>query len=342
MGPGFAARMTAWAVACCISALPAMAAAAETVKIAHLGIVADAPFYIAIDKGYFAKEGVSVALVKVSSAAQATLPLATDEVQVAGGAMSAGLFNAFARGLPIRVAMARTRDMPGFSSDTLLVRDDLRSTVHTLKDLKGRRIAINAPAAALDYMVAKMLASAGVAFNEVNTIYMPWPDMGAAFANKGIDAGAVTEPFAAIYDRRKLAFLFRRAADVLRDPPLEVSVILYGESWIDRNPHQVTAFTIAYLEGVRDYYNAMRGGPLRAEVVDILMKYTSLKDESAYDRIQWSYMDPNAELSMASLKDQLAWYESRHAIEKKVDVASMIDTRFLDQALRKLGRVTVK
>ena len=33
--------------------------------------------------------------------------------------MSAGLFNAFGRDLPIRVAMARTRDTPGYSSDTL-------------------------------------------------------------------------------------------------------------------------------------------------------------------------------------------------------------------------------
>jgi len=250
--------------------------------------------------------------------------------------------NAFARGLPIRVTMARTRDMPGFSSDTLVVRDDLRASVRSLKDIKGLRIAINARAAVLEYMVAKMLASAGIAFNQVETTYMPWPDMGTAFANKAIDAGAVVEPFAEIFDRRKLAFPFRRAADVLREPPLEVSVILYSKRWIDHDPDQVTAFTVAYLKAVRDYYNAMRGGPKRAEVVDILMKYTSLKDRSAYDNIQWSYMDPNAELSIASLKDQLDWYKSRGAIEKNVNVASMIDTRFLDRALRKLGRVSVK
>ena len=172
---------------------------------------------------------------------------------------------------------------------------------------------------------------------------MPWPDMGAAFANKG--------------DRRRrrwssrsppnmtnapLAFPFARAADILHDPPLEVSVILYGKSWIDRSPDQVRAFAVAYLEGVRDYYDAMRGGPLRAEIIDILAKYTPLKDKALYDRIAWSYMDPNAELSIASLIDQQEWYARSGEIEHKVDVAAMIDRRFLDYALSKLGRVEAR
>ena len=90
---------------------------------------------------------------------------------------------------------------------------------------------------------------------------MPWPDMGTAFANQGIDAGALVEPFTTQYADRKLAFPFRMAADVLRDPPLEVSVILFSKGWIDRSPDQARSFSVAYLQGVRDYYDAMRGGP---------------------------------------------------------------------------------
>ena len=36
----------------------AASASAQPVKIGDLGILADAPFYIAIEKGYFAAEGV--------------------------------------------------------------------------------------------------------------------------------------------------------------------------------------------------------------------------------------------------------------------------------------------
>jgi NitT/TauT family transport system substrate-binding protein len=238
--------------------------------------------------------------------------------------------------------MARTRDMPGFSSDTLLVRDDLRDSVKRIADLKGRTVAINAPASALDYMVGKMAASDGISFADIKTTYMPWPDMGAAFANKAIDAGAVVEPFPALYADRKLAFVFRRASQVLHDPPFEVSVILYSKGWMDRAPDDARAFTLAYLRAARDYYDAMHNGPQRAEVIDILAKHTTIKNKALYDRTEWSYMDPNAQLSLASLKDQEKWYESRGQLDKPVDVASMVDTRFLDEALGKLGRVDAK
>ncbi len=166
--------------------------------------------------------------------------------------------------------------------------------------------------------------------------------MGAAFANKAIDAGAVAEPFPALYADRKLALTFRRAADVLRDPALQVSVMLYSKGWVDRAPDDVRAFTAAYLQATRDYYDAMRGGAQRADVVDILTKHTNFTAKPLYDRIEWSYMDPNGQLLIGSLDDQEKWYERRGQLEKPVDVRAMIDTRFLDGALAKLGRVEVK
>lgn len=118
--------------------------------------------------------------------------------------------------------------------------------------------------------------------------------------------------------------------------------MLYNKDWMDKSPEAAQAFTIAYLKAARDYYDAMIGGPRRAEVIDILMKYTGLKTRALYDKIQWSYMDPNAELSLANLRDQQRWYEAQGALQGKVDVETMVDRRFLDKALEKLGRVEVR
>src|ERR1043166_7692530 len=124
-------------------ALSTGAALAQPVKIGELGILADAPFYIAIEKGYFAAEKVDVSLERFSSAAQATAPLSTNQVQVVGGGVSASLYNAFARDWPVRIAMARTRDWPGYSSDTLVLRNDLKASVTSARELKGKIVAIN-------------------------------------------------------------------------------------------------------------------------------------------------------------------------------------------------------
>ena len=324
------------ALSLAVSAAPAPAA---PVKVGDLGIVADAPVYIAIDKGYFKDAGVEVELEPFGSAVDTTLLLSTNALQVVGGGAGAGLFNALGRGWPVRIAMARTRDVPGYSSDTLILRQDLAGTVTTLAALKGRKVAVNAPSGALHYMVGKMLESAGLTVKDIDLVTMSWPDMGVAMTNRAIDAGAVVEPFTAQYKERGIALPFRRAADVLTSPPLEVSVILFSKEWTDKAPDQVRAFTTAYLRGVRVYYDAMTGGPARPEVVDILVKHTRLKDKTMYDKIQWSYMDPNAELSSTGLADQLAWYEKQGSVTSPVKLDTVIDTSFLDAALAKLGRV---
>ena len=82
----------------------------------------------------------------------------------------------------------------------------------------------------------------------------------------------------------------------------------------------------------------MKGGPKRAEVVDICAKYTSLKDKAMYDKIQWSYMDPNAEISFEGLRDQQDWYAKAGYVATKADLEGVVDPRFLHHALEKLGK----
>jgi len=310
--------------------------------VGELGILADAPIYIGIEKGYFAAEHIDVKLERFSSAAQATAPLSTNKVQVAGGGVGAALYNAFARDWPVRIVMARTRDVPGFSSDTLVVRNSLRDKIKTAADLKGRFVAINAPASVLQFMLGRLMESEGLKLDDLQTITMPWPDMGPGLESAAIDAGTVSEPFATLFAEKKIAFPFRRAADFIAKPPLEVSVMLYSKDWTDTNPEQAKAFTVAYLKGVRDYHDAMKGGPMRDEVISICAKYTSLKDKAMYDKIAWSYMDPNAEISVDGLRDQQNWYTKQGFVAQKADLEGMIDRTFLDYALKKLGRVEVK
>jgi NitT/TauT family transport system substrate-binding protein len=320
----------------------AATASAEPVKIGDLGILADAPFYIAIEKGYFAAEKVDVVLERFDSGTQEIAPLSTNQIQVAGGGVGAALYNAFGRNWPVRIVMARTRDMPGYSSDTLVIRNDLKSKVISAKDLKGKMIAINTPASVLHFMLGRLMESEGLTIKDVQTINMAWPNMGPGMESQAIDGGTVVEPFAQQFSQKNISFPFRRAADFMKKPPLEVSVILYSKGWMDKDPEQAKAFTVAFMKGVRDYVDAMKGGPKRAEVVEICVKYTSLKDKAMYEKMQWSYMDPNAEISFEGLKDQQDWYAKNGFVSQKASVEGMVDRRFLDYALGKLGKVDDK
>src|SRR5258707_5152434 len=225
--------------------LGAATASAQPIKIGELGIVADAPFYIAIEKGYFAAEKLDVALERFPSAAQATAPLSTNQIQVIGGGVGAALYTAAARDWPVRIVMARTRDWPGYSSDTLILRNDCKASVTSAKDLKGKMVAINTPASVVHFMLGRFMETEGLTIADVQTINMAWPNMGPGLETKALDGGMVVEPFAAQYAQKSIALPFRRAADFMKTPPLELSVILYSKAWMDKQPDQSKAFTVA-------------------------------------------------------------------------------------------------
>lgn len=330
------------AIVVCALALLAPGPGRADVKVSDLGVLADAPFYIGIEKGYFAAEKIDVSLVRFNSGQQAVAPLSVNQLQVGGGALSAALFNAFARDWPVRIAMARARDVPGHSGNALVIRKDLQSKVTSLADLKGMKIALNAPAASMQYMLGSMLAGAHLKLSDVETVYMPFPNMAVAFSTKAIDAATSTEPFTSEFQGQGFIYTLHQASEILRDPAMEVAVILYNKEWTEKNADEARRFSSAYLRGVRDYTDALQGGPNRHEVVSILTKYTNMKDPAAYDRMDWSWMDPNGEVSLDGLRAQQDWYAAQGSVPKKVVVEQMVDRSFLDYALSRVGRVQAK
>lgn len=336
-----------WSASGLVAGLLAGVAVASTAGVAgagpvvfgDLGILGDAPFYIAQEKGYFAQQKLEVATEPFDSAATAMLPLSTNKLQAVAGGLSAGLFNAFGRDLPLRIAFGNTRDMPGFSTDMLLLREDLRGHVTTIKDLRGRKIALNAKAGSLEYILGRVLQTEGLALGDVDLTYLSWPNQGTAFANKGIELGAFSEPFGSLYTEQKLAFPLWRAADVLRNPFVQVSVVLFNKSWMDSDPEQARAFALAYVQGMRYYYEAMKGGANRQDVIDILARHTTLKDKLLLNRIQWSYIDPNGDVTMESLRDQIDWFGKQGELSQPVALDKMVDRRYLEFVHEKLGHV---
>jgi NitT/TauT family transport system substrate-binding protein len=313
--------------------------AQEIVRIGDLGITADAPFYIAAEKGWFREVGIDARLEKFGSLTEAMAPLSTGELHVLGGGISAALFNAFARGWPVRIAMGRTRDVPGFSSNVLVLRSNLKDQVRSLADLKGRKVAVNAPSNVLLYMVGKMLESEGLSIKDVEIVYMPWPNMGPAFEKGAIDAGTMVEPFVTQFQERGIAQSFRRAAQVLDKPYLDASVVLYNSDWAAKSPKAAAGFTVAYLRGARHFHDALHGGPARAEVVDLLIRNTRLKEKALYDRMEISIVDPNGRMSKESLRDQQEWHARNGSVPRRANIEEMVDERWVREALARLGSV---
>jgi NitT/TauT family transport system substrate-binding protein len=332
-----AVLVVALALLAVVTAGLGLAVAQEVVKVGDLGIVGDGAIYIGIEKGYFKERGITVKLEKFPSAATAMAPLSTGDIHVVGGGISPALFNGVARGMPIKIVAPRARDIDGNSVDVLMVRADLKDPVRKIADLKGKKVAINATGSALTYMLGRMLESEGLSLKDVELVYMPWPDMGTAFANKAIDAGTIVDPFTAQFEEKKLATLLRRASDVVRNPWFEVSVLLYNAEWAKKTPKVAGDFAVAYLRAARELHDAMYGGPNRADVVDILTRNTRVKDKALYDRMHWGHIDPNGVVSRDSIKEQQEWWVRQGTVTKRVDIDDLVDDSFMKYAVEQLG-----
>ena len=331
-----------WLAAAAALAVIGIASPAQAAKV-RIGVVnasSDVAVYIAEDKGFFAAEGIEPDYVFFKSATDMVAPLATGELDVGGGGASAGLYNAAARGMDIKIVADKGSMPPGYGYMLLLVRRDLVESgrVKDYADLKGLKIGDSSPGGSGDALLNAALAKGGVGFDAVDKVYMSFPQLGIAFKNKALDAALITEPNASEPIRSGDAVKFKRGDEIY--PNQALAVILYGPSLMkDRELGQ--RFMNAYVKAVRVYNDALRDGRLAgaagAYVVDILVKKTNVKDRNVLEHMVPHGSNPAGAVNADSLRADYRFYKSQGMIPKDIDPDSIVDSSFAAAANARLG-----
>lgn len=308
------------------------------VRVGELGITADGMLYVADAKGYFAEQGLDVEFVRFDSGALMIAPLSTGQIEVAGsGGISIAMFNAMARDLPIVLVADNTYDG---KNDILMVRADLRDQIRRPGDLRGRRVAINAQGSILQYILGKALQQDGLTFADIDLQFVPFPDMRVALENRAVDVVFQVEPFATLIEQAGVASKWLNGLDLVPDPVIQVAGSAYNRDWAAANPAQARGFAVALLRGIRDMISAAHGGPNRAEVVDILIDRTPVKDRRLYDLMEWPGLHRDGEISVASIEDQMRWYVDQGLLPQPVNLSRFVDLSYIRAAAAQLGPYT--
>jgi len=172
---------------------------AVTLKLAEHGLLSNAPLYVAQAKGYFAEQGLQVEFTRMQSGPDMIAPLSANQVDLAVGAPGAGLNNAIASGIPIRIVADKGTDFQGKSFAALVMRKDLIDSgqVKDYPDLKGKKIAVAGKASLNELDVVRGVAKGGLTLNDVQEQILGYPETITALSNKAIDGAIVVEPFVA-------------------------------------------------------------------------------------------------------------------------------------------------
>jgi ABC-type nitrate/sulfonate/bicarbonate transport system substrate-binding protein len=176
--------------------LSAPICAAQTITVGTTNSTSDAPIFIADRKGYFRAEGLDVKVVAFRSASDMVVLLGVGQIEAGAGSASAGLYNAFARGIRIKIVADKASSPPGYGGTKILVRRDHVESgrYRDIKDLRGMRFAMNAPGVSNTSTLNTLLKSVGLRYADVETINLPFPDHVVALKNKSVDAAASVEP----------------------------------------------------------------------------------------------------------------------------------------------------
>ncbi|MBF8676385.1 aliphatic sulfonate ABC transporter substrate-binding protein [Pseudomonas fulva] len=94
------------------------------------------------------------------------------------------------------------REAPSPTAQAILVPAD--STLKTLADLKGKRVAVT-KAAGSHYLLIQALAQAGLTFKDISPAYLIPADGRAAFENRKVDAWVTWDPYVASAQRQQNA-----------------------------------------------------------------------------------------------------------------------------------------
>jgi NitT/TauT family transport system substrate-binding protein len=324
-----------------LAAAPARAAEPVTVSAGITNVIADVGLFVADKRGYFAAENLKVNFVPFDAAARMIGSLASGDLEVGGGGISAGLFNAVARGLGLKIVADKSTSLPGLGNGALVVRKDLieNGRYKSPKDFKGLKVAVPAPGTGTSTSIDRYLSTVGLSIADVDLTYLAFPQMVAALQKGAVDAAFIVEPSLSAVEANGAAVRIVRDDEMF--PNHQIAVTLYSGRFISSNRDAAVRFMRAYLRGTRDYNDVVKdgrlAGPGSEAIIAILTEYSHIKDPAIYGRINVHACDPDGRLDLKSLETDLAFFVAQGLIQGKVDVASAIDTSIAEAAVRDIG-----
>src|SRR2546430_12736208 len=97
-------------------------APATTLRVGLVASVSDAGFFVPMERGYFAEQGLAIEFVPFRSAADMIAPLGVGQLDIGGGAGSAGLFYTMGPGGGLRVVGGQGANLTGARYEGPIIR----------------------------------------------------------------------------------------------------------------------------------------------------------------------------------------------------------------------------
>jgi NitT/TauT family transport system substrate-binding protein len=267
-----------------------------------------------------------------------TTAIATRNLDVAGIAVTAGLFNAVDQGLGLRIVGDKQSVRPGVSATHFVAQSQYvgADTEETMHNLRGKTVAVtdktSASAAILDWLLTKY----GMSLDDVDLRTLAYPEITASLLNGSLDAAVELEPFLSQALASGRVTDVTDQGEVLPSSGATTVPLVYSSSFIADHKDAAQRFMVAYLKGVRDYNHAFFDDVDKQEIISIIAQGSG-QSEDVVAKSHPAGLDPDQEVSVEFLGQLEDWFEKTGSVQNHVDPADMVDDSFAKAAVDQLG-----
>lgn len=229
-----------------------VAAAQEKVRLGLLPFSESLGAVIADRQGFFKGEGLDVEVTKFESGALAVPVLQSGRIDIAFSS-TVSTMQAIEQGLDAIVLApgAVVRSSPPDTTTALIVR---KGTVNTLKELEGKRVAVNVINSSAWLHAVAALEQHGVDRTKVRFVEVPFPQMNDPLLNGQLDAVVQVEPFRSALMATDKAEI-KSWTYVETAPNSEITQYIALAPWVEKNRATAMKFARAVIKGA-EFANA--------------------------------------------------------------------------------------
>jgi NitT/TauT family transport system substrate-binding protein len=242
----------------------------DTITVASLPLADAAGLHIAQKAKFFEAEGLTVRIRPVQQSTAALPALAKGEVDFIAGANYVSFLQAQEKGtLKLSIVADAAFLTPNFIG--VMVNQD--SPIRTVKDLEGKKVAVNLLNNIQTLTLNAILKANGADPARVQYVAVPFPQMGAALQRGQVDAASMAEPFVSDA-RRKLGV---RVAVNGGGPPVTntpLSGYVTTQDFTSKNPKTAAAFQ-------RAMFKAQQAAADRKRVEEVVPTYARIQPQVA-------------------------------------------------------------
>ena len=311
-------------------AAPAIAQGSAT-SVGALRFTSHAASFVALERGYFADEGLDVSFEFFQAAQPMAIAIASGDADYAVTAISGGLIN-LAQKNAARVIGGALSEEPGIDGQMILA--STQSGITAPAGLDGKRWGMTTAGSSFHYVGSKMAQAEGIELE-----YVPLqkvPAVIGALKSGQVDGWEIVPHIAKPLVGSGAATMIGRVSDYL--PDYQVTTVFTSEANATGDRPKTEAFLRAFSRGAADFNAALVDRTAGEEAAEAMIRlihgyvYTDREYEAAAPSIANGAMRINegASLNMASVEDQLQWFKDEGLIDGGIEMSTLVDDSYVE------------